>query len=35
MIVLEEELATAMRLLGARNVQELGMKHVSIAVSLR
>ena len=29
MIVLDEELKTAMRLLGARNIGELGLQHVS------
>ena len=29
MVVLQEELETAMRLLGAQNVEELGPKHVS------
>ena len=31
--VLDEELKTAMRLLGAHNVQELGLQHVSILSS--
>ncbi len=31
-LVLEEELETAMRLLGARSAHELGMKHVGAAM---
>lgn len=35
-VVLDEELKTAMRLLGAHNVRELGLHHVSIlSASLR
>lgn len=31
-IVLEEELKTVMRLLGAGNVSELGVKHVGVLI---
>ena len=34
MVVLKEELETAMRLLGARNIRELDIKHVSMVSTL-